>query len=114
MENNIFEKPWGTYEILVDENYYKTKRITIKPGEEISYQYHYKRQECWVIVSGIGLLTLDDKDLKVKYGDVINISKLQKHMIKNIGEEELVFIEVQTGDYFGEDDIVRIRDKYNR
>ena len=114
MKDNIFEKPWGSYEIILEEDYCKVKRIIIKSDEQISYQYHFKRQECWVIVAGKGLLTIDNKESVVEYGKIISIDKEQKHMIKNIGEEDLIFIEVQTGSYFGEDDIVRLVDKYKR
>ena len=99
-------RPWGYYEILKEKTNYKVKRITVKPGERLSYQYHHKRSEVWTIVSGKATITLD--------GDTILISQGTKHRVKNKGQDDLVFIEVQHGSYFGEDDIVRIEDDYNR
>ena len=80
----------------------------------LSYQYHYKRNETWTIVQGEGVLTLDDVESQVSVGDTIEVPIGVKHRIKNTGDEELVFIEVQHGTYFGEDDIVRYEDKYER
>lgn len=108
------KRPWGEFENLLEENFCKVKKIIIKPGQSPSYQYHFKREECWVIVQGVGELNLHGDILKVKYGDVIRVSKTIKHQIKNIGTEDLIFIEIQTGEYFGEDDIVRIEDAYGR
>ena len=108
------EKPWGSYTNLIDESYTKVKKIVIKPGESPSYQYHFKRSEIWVVVNGTGACKIDDEEYEVTVGDVIHIEKEQKHQITNIGETDLVFIEVQLGEYFGEDDIVRLEDKYGR
>jgi len=110
----IQSKPWGSYTNLLDEEYTKVKKIVIKPGESPSYQYHFKRSEIWVIVKGTAQVKIDDVVHYYRVGDVIFIPKESKHQIKNIGEEELVFVEVQLGDYFGEDDIVRLEDKYGR
>ena len=107
-------RPWGLYYVLVDGVSIKVKRIVINPGQAPSYQYHYKRNEHWFITEGEGVATLDDKDVPVKVGDVIYVPKLMKHRIKNTGVIPLEFIEVQTGEYFGEDDIVRISDQYGR
>jgi mannose-6-phosphate isomerase len=108
------ERPWGKFEVLLDADDTKVKRITIKPGGAPSYQYHFKRREIWVLVSGTGVLKLDDKILDVKAGETIFVDFEQKHQIRNEGEEDLVFIEVQLGEYFGEDDIIRISDDYGR
>jgi len=108
------ERPWGSYTNLLDESYTKVKQIVIKPGESPSYQYHFKRSEIWVIVKGTGVCKLDDEKYEVTVGDVIAIDEEQKHQITNIGETDLVFVEVQLGEYFGEDDIVRLEDKYGR
>ena len=107
-------KPWGSFINILDEKYTKVKQIVIKPGESPSYQYHHKRSEVWVIVQGTAEVRLDDTTNVYGVGDVIKIPTLAKHQPKNIGEEDLVFIEIQLGEYFGEDDIVRLEDKYGR
>ena len=107
-------KPWGSYTNLIDDEHTKVKKIVIKPGESPSYQYHFKRSEIWVIVKGTGVCKLDGEKYEVTVGDVIAIDEEQKHQITNIGETDLVFVEVQLGEYFGEDDIVRLEDKYGR
>jgi mannose-6-phosphate isomerase-like protein (cupin superfamily) len=107
-------RPWGTYEVLLDAEICKVKRITVLAGESPSYQYHHKRMEHWIIISGCGEVTLDDEKINIKAGEYIEIPVLAKHTIFNCGEEDLVFIEVQAGTYFGEDDIVRLSDKYGR
>jgi mannose-6-phosphate isomerase len=108
------ERPWGTFENLIDKDFCKVKEIIIKPNQAPSYQFHYKRSEVWVLTMGTGLLTLDDVDTEVSKGDVINVPVGVKHRIRNIGSDDLVFIEVQLGTYFGEDDIVRLQDDYDR
>ena len=90
------------------------KRIEVFPGHRLSYQYHSHRSESWTIIQGEGTLTLDDKSIKMSIGQNVSIPVKAKHRIKNTGSENLVFIEVQTGSYFGEDDIVRIKDDYKR
>jgi|TARA_R100000084_G_scaffold98042_1_gene52108 mannose-6-phosphate isomerase len=107
-------RPWGCYEILHEEKNCKVKRITVKPGERLSYQYHHKRSEVWTIISGIATITLNDKLSSLWYGESITIPHETKHRVENKEREDLVFIEVQTGTYFGEDDIIRIEDDYNR
>ena len=107
-------RPWGYYEILIDEKNCKVKKITVKPGGRLSYQYHHKRSEVWTIVSGEAYMLLDDKLSLHTYGETIIIPQGTKHRVENKGQDDLVFIEVQHGSYFGEDDIVRIEDDYNR
>src|SRR5690554_3501795 len=107
-------RPWGSYYVLEDAKTHKVKRIEVNPKGRLSYQYHYKRSEVWTMVQGKAKVTLDGKELDVEAGDVIEIPKEAKHRIENPGEEMLVFIEVQLGTYFGEDDIVRLEDDYNR
>jgi len=114
MENYKEIRPWGTFENLLDTNYCKVKEIVIKPGQAPSYQYHFKREEVWVVVQGSGELKLDDEITKVTTGQIIHVPLESKHQIKNNGENNLVFIEVQMGEYFGEDDIVRLEDNYGR
>lgn len=108
------ERPWGTFENLLDNNICKVKQIIVKSGHALSYQYHLKRSEVWVVIRGKGLLILNDNELTVSIGDVIKIPAEDKHRIRNISDEDLIFIEVQIGDYFGEDDIVRLKDDYER
>ena len=107
-------KPWGYYLNIFDASYTKVKEILIKPGEAPSYQYHHKRSERWVIVKGTAEIKLDDVVKTYGEGDVFHIPVKSKHQAKNIGDDDLVFIEVQLGEYFGEDDIVRLEDKYGR
>jgi len=110
----IEERPWGSYEILADRKKYKLKEIIVKPGQRLSYQSHQRRTEIWVIVQGVGIVTLEDQKLDCYVGRSFFIPKEQKHRIKCTGNEPLVFVEVQTGDYFGEDDITRYEDDYGR
>lgn len=108
------QKPWGQFENLLDSNLCKVKQIVINPGQAPSYQYHHKREEVWIIVQGSGELLLNDELVNVKSGDIIHIPLLAKHQIKNTNSQDLIFIEVQLGEYFGEDDIVRLKDSYGR
>ena len=114
MANYKETRPWGTFENLLDTDYCKVKQIVIKPGQAPSYQYHFKREEVWVVVKGKGQLRLDESITQVHTGQIINIPLEAKHQIQNTGDEDLIFIEVQMGEYFGEDDIVRLEDKYGR
>ena len=118
MSNYIEERPWGSFENLLDEKYCKVKRIIVKPGQRLSYQYHHKRSECWVVVQGRATVTLDGKDFEYEsdnqLGNIVNIPVGTKHRVRNDEEIDLIFIETQTGTYFGEDDIVRIEDDYGR
>ncbi len=107
-------RPWGKFEVLADASDYKAKKITVDAGEQLSYQSHEKRSEHWIIIEGEGEVTLDDKKNLLRGGQYIYISQNAKHRIKNTGKGPLTFIEVQTGSYFGEDDIKRYQDDYNR
>ena len=107
-------RPWGEYEILLDEKDVKVKRIRVKPNSRLSYQYHHKRQEQWTVVSGNLTIVLDDEKVFRSPGESIKIPLGARHRAWNETDEDVVFIEVQTGRYFGEDDIVRIEDDYNR
>ena len=108
------ERPWGKYYVLEDESSYKLKRIEVNPGHRLSYHYHHHRQEFWTVVEGEAVVVLDDQEISVKYGESIHIPQGSKHRIENRSTELLVFVEVQTGTYFGEDDIVRLQDDYAR
>ncbi|TVZ28213.1 mannose-6-phosphate isomerase [Gillisia sp. Hel_I_86] len=112
MEHDI--RPWGQYWVLEEADTHKVKRIEVNPGGRLSYQYHHKRAEVWTIVHGTGRITIDGEVRDYKAGEVVIIPLGAKHRIENPFKEPLVFVEVQHGTYFGEDDIVRIEDDYNR
>jgi len=108
-------RPWGFYVILSEDKYSKVKRIQVFPNQKLSYQMHHKRNEVWTIVQGSGYVVIDDLVQRVGNGSVVHIPAGRKHRIANDNESvPLVFIEVQYGEYFGEDDIVRFQDDYNR
>ena len=107
-------RPWGEYWVLEDATTHKVKRIEVNPGGRLSYQYHNKRSEVWTIVKGIGKVTLNGEIKEYHIGEVVQIPQGMKHRIENATKETCVFIEVQYGSYFGEDDIVRIEDDYDR
>ncbi|EKB49132.1 phosphomannose isomerase type II C-terminal cupin domain [Cecembia lonarensis] len=112
MEHDI--RPGGEYFVLEDAPTHKVKRIIVKPEGRLSYQYHHHRAEVWTIVQGEAIITLDGEDKIYKKGEVAKIPLGAKHRIQNQTGEDVVFIEVQLGTYFGEDDIVRIEDDYDR
>ena len=111
---SVTKRPWGTYEVLLDDDNCKVKKIIVNPGENPSYQYHHKRAEDWIFISGNGEVCINDKIINVTSESRIHVPVLAKHTVKNTGNSKLVFIEIQTGKYFGEDDIVRLEDKYGR
>lgn len=108
------DRPWGRYEVLADSASHKVKTITVEPGKRLSYQRHARRAEHWFVVSGSGRVTLDGVDKDLAPGDSVDIATGVAHRIECTGTDPLVFVEVQTGDYFGEDDIVRLDDDYGR
>ncbi len=107
-------RPWGRWEILLEEPGYKVKRIVVEPGRRLSYQKHAKRREIWTIAAGTALAILDGKEIPLKSGDTIEIPRGAAHRMANTGKGPLAFIEVQLGSYFGEDDIERLEDDYGR
>lgn len=107
-------RPWGFYEVLSDAPDHKVKRITVYPQKRLSLQRHQRRKEHWYLLKGKALVTLDAQEIGLKTGEAIDIPCLCAHRIKNMGKENLVFIEVQQGDYFGEDDIERLEDDFGR
>jgi len=107
-------RPWGTYATLKEESGYKVKRITVKPGESLSLQYHRQRAEHWVVVQGAAMVQVGDQLTRSEPGQYHYIPREQQHRVTNVGSEELVLIEVQCGAYLGEDDIVRLADTYGR
>jgi len=111
----IEERPWGKFEVLLDDVNTKVKRITVNPNQRLSYQYHHKRSEHWVIIKGIATIILNGLKIIKHPGDSIFIPVETKHRIINENAfSDLVFVEVQIGSYFGEDDIVRLEDDYER
>jgi mannose-6-phosphate isomerase len=108
------DRPWGSYTVLDDADDHKVKRIVVSPGCRLSYQVHSRRAEHWFFVAGTGAVTLDGEVLAVGPGTAIDVPAGSAHRIENTGDEPIVFIEVQHGDYFGEDDIVRLDDDYGR
>ena len=107
-------RPWGTFTVLDEGENFKVKRIEVLPGKRLSYQKHSRRAEHWVVVQGTAKVTLDDVDIVVEQGQAIDIAIGSAHRVENPGVELLVFIEVQRGDYLGEDDIVRLQDDFGR
>ena len=107
-------RPWGTFTVLDEGDNFKVKRIEVLPGKRLSYQKHSQRAEHWVVVQGTAKVTLDDRDHIVEAGQAIDIAIGSAHRVENPGEELLVFIEVQRGNYLGEDDIVRLQDDFGR
>lgn len=107
-------RPWGTYQVLDEDENFKVKRIEVFRGEKLSLQLHKHRDEHWTVVKGEGVVTLNNDKIKVKENSKIFIEKNTKHTIENTGDATLTFIEVQCGSYLGEDDIVRFEDKYGR
>lgn len=107
-------RPWGTYTVLEEGERFKIKRIVVKPGASLSLQMHHHRSEHWVVVSGIAKVVRDDQEYFVNVNESTFIPAGRKHRVENSGMLELVMIEVQSGDYLGEDDIVRFEDNYGR
>lgn len=107
-------RPWGSYEVLVNTEGYKVKRIVVKPGGRLSLQKHFHRNEHWIVVSGTATVTVDDKRCLVRPNESTYIKMGQTHRLENEGKIDLVMVEVQVGEYTGEDDIVRIEDVYGR
>ena len=108
------ERPWGRYTVVDHGPTHKVKRIVVSPGRRLSYQVHGRRAEHWFVIEGSGRATLDGVAVDVRLGTTIDVPLGVAHRIENSGDIDLVFIEVQHGDYFGEDDIVRLEDDFGR
>lgn len=106
--------PWGNFEVLSEAPDHKVKRIIVEPGGCLSLQLHHRRSEHWFVVSGKGMAIVDGKKKFICSGSSIDIPKKSKHRVQNSADEKLIFIEVQTGEYCGDDDIERFEDKYGR
>jgi mannose-6-phosphate isomerase-like protein (cupin superfamily) len=108
------ERPWGNYTVLDEGAGFKVKRIEVLPGKRLSYQRHARRAEHWQVVRGTAKVTLDGQETLIEKGGIVDIRTGTKHRVENPAEEILVFIEIQLGDYLGEDDIERFDDDFGR
>jgi mannose-6-phosphate isomerase-like protein (cupin superfamily) len=113
-ESSRFNRPWGAFFILDDQTHTKVKRLVVNPGHRLSLQSHKHRDEHWVVVKGTATVTVDDDTRDFSYGQHVFIKRGQKHRLACMGTEPVEIIEVQTGDQFPEEDIVRYSDDYER
>ncbi len=107
-------RPWGSFTVLEEGRGYKIKRIEVKPGHRLSLQMHHHRSEHWIVVSGTALVTCGETETMVKSNQSTYVPQCTAHRLENPGLIPLVIIEVQNGEYLGEDDIVRFHDDYSR
>ncbi len=114
VEHTTVYRPWGSYTVLEEGDRYKIKRIFVKPGHKLSSQMHYHRSEHWVVIKGTAKVTINDREQIVHENESIYVPKSTKHRLENPGKVDLELIEVQNGEYVGEDDIVRFDDVYGR
>ena len=114
MDQYTEQRPWGSFTVLVDEEHFKTKRLDVLAGKRLSLQSHQRRSEHWIIATGQAKITIGDEVLNYSQGQHVFVPRKTKHRIENIGESLLTIVEVQLGEYFGEDDIVRYEDDFDR
>jgi mannose-1-phosphate guanylyltransferase / mannose-6-phosphate isomerase len=114
VHHRLVHRPWGTYQSIDMGERFQVKRITVKPGAKISLQKHAKRAEHWIVVKGSARVTRDSEVLTLDENMSTYIPIGCVHRLENIGDEVLHLIEVQSGSYLGEDDIVRLEDSYGR
>jgi mannose-6-phosphate isomerase len=107
-------RPWGWYETVYEAPGHKIKRIGVHPGQQISLQLHHRRAEHWVVVVGTATVTVGEQVLQMQPGQHIDIALGAVHRLANVGTGPVEILEVQFGDYLGEDDIVRLQDDYGR
>lgn len=108
------ERPWGSFTVLEEGDGYKVKRLNVLRGKRLSYQRHSRRSEHWIVVQGVAKTVLDGREIIVRTGEAVDVPVGTAHRIENPGDVELVLIEIQRGDYLGEDDIVRLSDDFGR
>jgi mannose-6-phosphate isomerase len=108
------ERPWGSYTVLEENKNYKIKRIEVKAGHRLSLQMHHHRSEHWIVVSGTAKVTRDEEEYIVNVNESTFIPMGTVHRLQNPGIIPLIIIEVQSGEYLGEDDIIRLHDDYQR
>lgn len=114
MGKNKEERPWGSFTVLADRPDYKVKTLKVLPHKRLSLQSHKKRSENWVVVSGQACVQIDDEFLLLSPGEHVYIPRGAKHRLENKEDTDLLVVETQTGEYFGEDDIVRYADDFQR
>ena len=107
-------RPWGFFETLAEGEHFKAKKLFVKPGGRLSLQSHKKRTEHWTVIQGLATITIDETLKDYKYNQSLYIDREQKHRLENKTNDDVQVLEVQCGDYFGEDDIVRYQDDYGR
>lgn len=107
-------RPWGFYEALICSERFQVKRIVVNPGGKLSLQKHFHRSEHWVVVDGVALVTRGEDEILVRENESVYLPQGCKHRLENPGKIPLTLIEVQSGAYLGEDDIIRLEDSYNR
>jgi mannose-1-phosphate guanylyltransferase/mannose-6-phosphate isomerase len=112
--HNRIYRPWGFYESLITGDRFQVKRIVVTPGETLSLQKHFHRAEHWVVVSGTAEVTRENKVILLRENESVYLPLGSVHRLANPGRIPLTLIEVQSGSYLGEDDIVRIEDTYGR
>ncbi len=110
----ITKCPWGSFEVLYEAPDHKVKKIVVEPNGSLSLQLHHLRSEHWFVVSGRGVAIVDGRKKSLHAGSSIDIPEKSKHRVHNPSDEELIIIEVQTGEYCGDDDIERFEDQYGR
>lgn len=107
-------RPWGSFTVLEEAQGYKIKRIEVKPGHRLSLQMHHHRSEHWIVVSGTAKVTCGEKETLLTSNQSTYVPPCTSHRLENSGVIPLILIEVQNGEYLGEDDIVRFQDDYSR
>ena len=113
LHKNIF-RPWGNYSSLAEGLNWQVKKIIVKPGESLSLQMHNHRTEHWIVVSGKAKVEIDGNETTLNKNESVYIPLNSKHRLSNPKDEPLIIIEVQSGEYLGEDDIIRFEDNYGR
>lgn len=108
------ERPWGAFHVLDEQPGFKVKRIVVKPGGRLSLQSHKHRAEHWTVVNGTATVTVNDSVEELTRAQSVDIPQGARHRLENFGKDEVAIIEVQFGDYLGEDDIIRYDDVYSR
>lgn len=115
VDYEIFQRPWGFYKTTVINDYFQSKIISVNPKSQLSLQSHNHREEHWIVAHGVGTVQIDKSIIDVHCGSSVFIPKGSKHCLTNTSDKEsLIVTEVQIGDYFGEDDIIRYEDIYGR
>lgn len=112
--DTVSERPWGNFIKLYQESGVWVKRVHVNPGKRLSLQKHHHRSEKWIVVTGLGLVTINGEEYPLQAGDVLDVPQGAVHRISNAGKDKLVFIEVACGPELTEEDIERLQDDYER